>query len=93
MNKGKQIYLAKQNYVVAYFINSWCGSDLLIRWLSLLLARQRLSSVKNLHECEDHKWFKVRDVNVFCFVSLKSEIRVPQVENHWSTPIEIEIDF
>jgi hypothetical protein len=34
-------------YVIKYFINS-CGSDLLMRWLSLLLACQHLNSGTNL---------------------------------------------
>jgi hypothetical protein len=59
--------LAKQNYMTKYFINYECGSDLLMSWLSLFLARQHLSSGTNLRECEDQSWFKVQAVPVFRF--------------------------
>jgi hypothetical protein len=42
-------------------------SDLLLRWLSLLLAYQRLNSGANLRECEDQSWFKIQAVPVFRF--------------------------
>jgi hypothetical protein len=38
-----------------------------MRWLSLFLACQRLSSGTNLRECEDQSWFKVQAVPVFRF--------------------------
>jgi hypothetical protein len=55
--------LAKQDYVIKYFLNHECGSD-----LSLFLACQRLNSEMNLRECEDQSWFKVQ--GVLCFVLL-----------------------
>jgi hypothetical protein len=54
-----------------HFVSYWCGSGLLMRWLSLFLACQRLSSGTNLRECEDHSWFK----RFLFFVSI--EVRSP----------------
>jgi hypothetical protein len=42
-----------------------------MRWLSLFLACQHLSSGTNLRECEDQSWFKVQAVPVFPFDSCK----------------------
>jgi hypothetical protein len=38
IHKRDKDILAKQNYMIKHFINFECGSDLLMIWLSLLLA-------------------------------------------------------
>jgi hypothetical protein len=45
--------------MIKYFINYLCGSDLLMKRLSLFLASQHLNTGTNLRECEDQSWFNV----------------------------------
>jgi hypothetical protein len=83
----KKGILVKKNYMIKYFINYYCGSDLLMIWLSLFLACQHLSLGMNIHECEDQSWFNVQEVPVFvidvrCF-RIPPGARVPQVMDHW----------
>jgi hypothetical protein len=59
--------------MIKYF-KYWCGSELLMRRLSLFLACQHLSSWTNLRVCEEQNWFKVR-----CF-RVPPGLCVPQVE-------------
>jgi hypothetical protein len=72
MNKG---ILAKQNYMIKCFMKYQYGSGLLMRWLSLFLACQHLSSGTNLRECEDQSWFKLQAVPVFPFDWYKMVLR------------------
>jgi hypothetical protein len=73
--------------MIKYCINYWCGSDLLMRRLSLFLACQQLNSGTNLREWEGQSWFKVQVVPVLYFDWCKTslctpwDVFVPQVED------------
>jgi hypothetical protein len=76
-----------------------------MRWLSLFLACQHLSSGTNLRECEEQSWFKVQAVpvvrfewyKIFCLRPKMSfstpGVLEPQVEDHYFTTVIVFMTF